>query len=143
MEPFMSLVIPFISLIFLVGLCESFIQFVLEELIHIGEKKEQVIGYILTGAFAYFISVFGDYRFLNYLDVYFTPGWLDWVFSALIIAAGSSFLEKKFDFMNLIPGVINGVSAGLQRRKNDAKPKPEIPYVDPNYVDPNHNEPTI
>ncbi len=147
MEPILSLVIPFVSLIFLVGISESFVKFILEEILHMSDKTEQVIGYVLTALFAFFIAMFGDYRFLNYLDVYFSPHWLDWVFSALIIAAGSSFLEKKFDFINLIPGIIGGVQASARRVREPKNKKEELPqqgYVDPNYRDPNDpNLPTI
>ena len=150
MEVFFSLVIPFVSLIFLVGLCESVVKFLLEEIIHLSDRTEQVIGYVLTAIFAFFIAMFGDYRFLNYLDVYFVTDWMDWGMSALIIAAGSGFLEKKFDFMNLIPGIIGGVqstSVGLKNKiRKDPKYKDgEINNINYGHVeeDQNNNFPTI
>ena len=125
LNPALSLIVPFIGLIFLVGLCESVVKFLLEEILRLDYKAEQVIGYILTGIIAYNIARFANYRFLAYLDIEFIYPWMDWLMSGLIIAAGSNFLEKKFDFMNKLPHIVGGVfaSAKGERKNKDNEPK--------------------
>ena len=124
MNDIISLVIPFIALIFLIGLQENLIQF-LENLIN--KTIPQGLAYVLIAFLSYFIAMFGDYRFFNYLAIYFAYDWMDWLMSALVIAAGSNFLQRKFDIINTIPSVITGLRVGSTKKsKNNKDDKPTI-----------------
>ncbi|SDZ19660.1 hypothetical protein [Tindallia californiensis] len=116
MDDIVSLVIPFIAMIFFIGMTEN----IVEELENLFNRKiHEAVGYFLVLVLAFAISMLGDYRFFEYLDVTFQYDWMDWMMSAFVIAAGSGFLEKKFDIINTIPSVISGVRINRSKKKDD------------------------
>lgn len=119
MEPLndlVSLAIPFIALIIFVGMGENLIQLI-ETLI----KREfpAPISFSLLTAIFFLILRAGDWNFFSYLDIRFTPEWIGYAMSALMVAAGSKFLERKFDLINAIPSLITGIQVHRMRSKKE------------------------
>lgn len=108
-EQTFDLVIHFIALVFLTEILDSF-----EEGIEAATKKDipDWFGFLIVWVAAYFVVWVGDWRFLHFLgyeSVYTWGIWVEWGLSSLIIAAGSSRLEKKFDLINTIPAIITNI----------------------------------
>lgn len=118
MTEIVSLVIPFIALIFFIGMGENIVQFI-ENIIN--KEINNGTGFFIIFAIFFMISFSGDWAFFSYLQIEFTPFWMDYVMSSALVAAGSKFLEKKFDIINSLPSVITGIR--VQRSYSKAKNK--------------------
>lgn len=127
-----TLVQAFIGLIFLVGMVEALIKFINYAILDMEEKTEQVLGYILSFTLGFFIAKFADYHFLGYFDIEFQHNWMNWLASGSIIGAGTGFLERKFDLINLIPHIVSGVSSNIKTKKTENDPfiSSEVNYKD-------------
>lgn len=121
MEEFANLSIHFIALIFLIGPLENLEQF-LEDLFHV--NIPDWAGFFVIWLLALFIVWAGDWRFMSFLGyntVYPWAIWIDWGLAALIIAAGSNKLEKKFDVINKIPMLVSGISTVIRPSARNKK----------------------
>ena len=98
---------------------ENLIEFISKSLC---KNIAQHIGFLISAVVAYLICFTGDFRFFEALDVYFINRHIDYTMSALVIAAGSGFLQRKFDLINTIPNLLTGIqisSAKNRKRKKD------------------------
>lgn len=117
MQDIISLAIPFIAIIFFIGIIENIVEFITQ-----GMRKNisNVVGFAISFILAFFICWAGDFNFFKYLYVDFFNPIMDWGMSALVISAGSGFLQRKFDIINTIPSVISGI-----RFQKPVKTEPE------------------
>ena len=106
MTDIISLVIPFIALIFFIGMGENLVQFI-ENLF--SREIHNGLGFFLIFLIFFVLTFSADWAFFSYLDIEFSPYWMDYVMSSVVVAAGSKFLEKKFNIINSIPSVISGI----------------------------------
>ena len=142
-EATVPLVIRFIALIFFVGMAENLTEFtnkILEKLFKKNKIIEDTGGFFITAAYAYLICMFGNFKFFEALDVHFLYDWMDWLMSALVTAAGSEFLVKKFNIMNQLPQVLSGIR--VNRSYNKAQKKVEQEVME-DEVKRDYNNPTI
>jgi len=106
MTDIVSLAIPFIALIFFIGMGENLVQF-LENLFN--REFHSGIGFFIIFLIFFGITFSGDWAFFSYFSIEFTPYWIDYIMSSVVVAAGSKFLEKKFNIINTIPSIITGI----------------------------------
>ena len=134
MDETVSLLIPFIAIIFFIGMTENLIQ----AFQRISKKfGNEILAFVIVFILGTLISFSGDFRFFSYLGVNFNPVWISYMMTGLVIAAGSPFLERKFDVINKIPMIIAGIR--FSRPNNTDNPNeiydPYNPY--------DSDEPTI
>lgn len=125
MDEVVSLVIPFIAIIFFVGMVENIVQ-ALQSIFK--RFRNEIIAFIIVFVLGTSISFSGDFRFFSYLGVDFDPVWVAHMMTGLVIASGSPFMEKKFDIINKIPMIIAGIRIGSNKNNSSSS---------------NSNEPTI
>lgn len=133
MDVAVPLILRFIALIFFIGMTENLVEF-LTKTFH--KTISDYFAFLISAVLAYIICFLGDFRFFEALDVHFLNQHIDYVMSALVIAAGSGFLQRKFDIINTIPSVISGVQVASARRKiNKEKTEKVVREVEENPVD--------
>lgn len=134
MDILVPLAIPFIALICFVGIVENFVELVdrIFRKLHPDSKHVGVVfSWIIIVMLSYLIAMLGNFRFFNYLNVFFIYDWLDWLFSAAMIGAGSSAMEKKFNLMGKIPMGISSI-ASVIRSKEPTPPPVQKSYIEVN-----------
>ncbi len=117
MNELIPLVIPFIALICFINMVENFVEWVDRIYRKINKKGKHmgiVVAFFIIVSLSYLIAMLGNFRFFNYLDVYFTPHWLDWLMSAAVIGSGTGAMERKFSLMKKIPSVVSGVKSAFR-----------------------------
>jgi hypothetical protein len=118
----MTVVQAFIGLIFLVGMVEAIVKFINYTVLKLDEKWEQVVGFVLSFILGFGVAMFADYNFLGYFDIDFQYNWMNWLTSGFIIGAGTGFLERKFDLINIIPHIASGVATSFRKSKPEDSP---------------------
>lgn len=130
----MSLAIPVICLVFLIGITEQ-IEKALEIIFKL--KKNEIKAIFIILIIGYALAWVGDWRFFTHLDFKARYDWVDWMLSAMTIAAGSAPLERKFDVINRMPHIFASLSSAVRKGKVDDMPQhPEVPYMPPTVLPP-------
>lgn len=125
----MTVVEALIGLIFLVGLVEGFVHFITRWLLKLRPRTEEMLGYGLSILFGFLLAFSADYHFLGYFGLEFKPYYMNWIISGAIIGAGTGFVQKKFDLMNLIPHIVSGIKIASQGKP----PENNYPQTDEEY----------
>lgn len=112
-----TVVQAFIGLIFLVGMVESIVKFINYTIFKLNERWEQVVGFVLSMILGFVVAMFADYNFLGYFDIVFRYNWMNWLTSGFIIGAGTGFLERKFDLINVIPHIASGIATNFRKNQ--------------------------
>ena len=70
MDNIVGLVIPFIAIIFFIGMTENIVEF-LQKLVR--KFLNEIVLFLIVSAMGTGIAYLGDFRFFSYLDVNFQP----------------------------------------------------------------------
>ena len=145
-----SLVIPFIALIFFIGMAETItigIINVFKKIPKLPNSYGFFFAFTVTLIGATTICYLGDFRFFSFLGVDFINKWVDYLFTGLVITKGSKFLKSRFDLVNQIPSIISGLRV-FKNNNNENTINPEVPRSQLDRIldeiqDENNNKPTI
>lgn len=117
MEQIVNLIIPFIALAILSVMIDKFTLFlegIMNKLPHFPDKFEWWSAYAVVLIFSTVICWQGDFRFFDYLNLYF-PMWLDYLMTGLVISGGSAFVRTQFSMIDAIPASVIGITASFKR----------------------------
>lgn len=123
MDQIINLIIPFITLAILSVMIDKFTLF-LEGVMHKIPKLPDVfewwVAYFLVLGFSTVVCWQGDFRFFDYLNLYF-PMWLDYLMTGLVISGGSAFVRTQFSMIDSIPSAVMGVTSSFTRMVGKSK----------------------
>lgn len=138
MTELVNLIIPFIALAVLSVMIDKFTLF-LEGIMHkipgLPDKLEWWMAYVLVLIFSTVVCWQGDFRFFDYLNLYFT-NWVDYIMTGLVISGGSAFVRTQFGMIDSIPTAVMGVTTSFTRMLSRGNKKQVDNVPNDNVVEP-------
>lgn len=117
MEQIVNLIIPFIALAVISVMIDKltlFIEGIMTKIPNLPDQFEWRMAYAVVLIFSTIICWQGDFRFFDYLNLFF-PTWLDYLMTGLVISGGSAFVRTQFSMIDAIPASVMGVTASFKR----------------------------
>ncbi len=112
MQEIISLAIPFIAIaIFatMIDIITQAIEIATERVPKMPDYLGSFTTYLVVLIISFLICWQGRFDLFKYLAIEFQQPWQGWLFTALVISGGSSFVRKKFGLINDIPSGIYGI----------------------------------
>lgn len=138
MDVIVSLILPFIGLAILslmIDKATRALEGIMHSIPNLPDKFEWWFAYLIVLGSSYLVVQEGNFDFFSYININFRYDWERYLFTALIISGGSSFVKSSFGMIELIPSAVRGVGSTVRNvfKSNVVPENTEYRYTQPPY----------